>query len=104
MKKTNRYHELRTRSSQQVEEEQLEFQVEESKQQIEGDLLATKRSLAAAKQELIKAESAYPFNSKTVVEAELKIEGYEAGLKRLEAIKDRLFGENSTQEASVEGK
>ena len=91
----NRYQELRSRSKDQVESELLEFQVEESKQQIDGDILATKRSLASAKQDLVKSESAYPFNSKNVVEAELKIEGYEAGLKRLEEIKARLFNDRS---------
>lgn len=96
----NRYQELRSRSHYQVEAEILGFQVEESQQQIDGDILATKRSLATARQELIKAESAYPFNSKNVVEAELKIEGYEAGLKRLEAIKTRLFTEQSPDDAS----
>jgi hypothetical protein len=69
----------------------VEFQVEEAQQQLQADVLATKRSLASSKQSLLAAKSARPFNSQDVINAQLQIEGLEDGLKRLNGLLAELF-------------
>jgi hypothetical protein len=53
--------------------------------------LATKRGIISTKQNLVAAESAIPFDSERIVEAEDELDAAERGLKALEAIKARLF-------------
>jgi hypothetical protein len=69
----------------------VEFQVEEAQQQLQADVLATKRSLAAENQQLLKAKTAYPFNSQSVINSQIKIDGYVDGLNRLNALLAELF-------------
>lgn len=97
----NKYELNLRKSPDQLEEEQIGFKAREAKQQIEGDILETEKSLSKARIELSQAESSYPFNSEKVVKAELKIEGFEAGLKRLEAIKKRLFEETEQKQEAA---
>lgn len=58
---------------------------------VESDILKTEDALASAQESLLRAESAQPFDLQTVINAELKVEGYQQALKRAQAIKARLF-------------
>lgn len=58
---------------------------------VESDILKTEDALASAQEQLVKAESAQPFDLQTVINAEVKVEGYKEALKRAQAIKGRLF-------------
>lgn len=58
---------------------------------MESDILASKKSLGLAEKSLKEAESAYPFDSNAVIQAQLAVEGYKDGLKRLELLKKKLF-------------
>jgi hypothetical protein len=69
----------------------VEFQVEEAQQQLQADVLATKRSLASSRQSLLAAKSARPFNSQNVINQQLQIEGLEDGLNRLNGLLAELF-------------
>ena len=95
-----KYELLRSRSQGEVEEEEIGFEFEEAKQTIASDILATQKALSTAKRELKEAEGAFPFDSKKVVEKELGVEGYTAGLTRLLNIQERLFGIAATKAVS----
>lgn len=58
---------------------------------VESDILKTEDALASAQEQLAKAESAQPFDLQTVINAEVRVEGYQQALKRAQAIKARLF-------------
>lgn len=58
---------------------------------VESDILKTEDALASAQESLLKAEAAQPFDLQTVINAELRVEGYEQALERAQAIKARLF-------------
>jgi soluble cytochrome b562 len=64
----------------------VQFKVEEAKLQLQGDILVTKQSLTKAEKALAKATRAYPFDPKAIVEAQVEVEGFQDGLKRLEAL------------------
>jgi len=78
-------------SQQEKDTQQLEFQVEEAKQQLESDVLATKRLLAAKKQELLKPKSAQPFSAQRIIDVQIEIDGLEDGLSRLLNLMEELF-------------
>ena len=86
-----KYKDLLQQSQQEKDAQQVEFQVEEALQQLQADVLATKRSLASSKQVLLAAKSARPFDSQAVINAQLQIEGLEDGLRRLNGLLEELF-------------
>ena len=89
--KASKYKDLLQQSQQEKDAQQVEFQVEEAQQQLQADILATKRSLASSKQALLIAKSAQPFNSQKVIDHQLHIEGLEDGLRRLNGLLEELF-------------
>ena len=86
-----KYQDLLQQSQQEKDQQALEFQVEEAKQQLEADILATKRSLAASKQDLLKAKSAQPFDAQKIINIQIRVEGLEDGLSRLLNLMEELF-------------
>lgn len=86
-----KYQQLLQQSQQEKDQQALEFQVEEAKQQLEADILATKRSLAASKQDLLKAKSAQPFDAQKIINIQIRVEGLEDGLSRLLNLMEELF-------------
>ncbi len=86
-----KYKDLLLQSSQEREEQEVEFRVEEMEQSLQADILATKRALAARKSDLARAKSSYPLNADKIIEFQIDIEGMEDGLKRLNALREELF-------------
>lgn len=86
-----KYKDLLLQSSQEREEQEVEFRVEEMEQSLQADILATKRALAARKSDLARAKSSYPLNANKIIEFQIDIEGMEDGLKRLNALREELF-------------
>ena len=86
-----KYQDLLQQSQQEKDQQALEFQVEEARQQLEADILATKRSLAANKQDLLKAKSAQPFDAQKIIDIQIRVEGLEDGLSRLLDLMEELF-------------
>lgn len=79
----------------------IEFAVEEASQQMQADILATKKQIATCKRDLGKAKCAFPFSPKAVLEKQVELEGYEKGLEYLLKINEELFGkEEVAEEAS----
>ena len=85
------YEKLLKQSQAEKDTQEIQFQVEEVHQQLQSDILATKRELAKANRELFKAKSSYPFNAQKVIDAQMNIESFENGLQRLEALVEELF-------------
>ena len=86
-----KYQQLLQQSQQEKDQQALEFQVEEAKQQLEADILATKRSLASSRQDLLKAKSAQPFDAQKIINIQIRVEGLEDGLSRLLDLMEELF-------------
>ena len=86
-----KYLNLLQQSQTEKNEQEQEFQAEAAKQQLEADILATKRSLAISRQDLLKAKSAQPFNAQNIINVQIHIEGLEDGLDRLLTLMEELF-------------
>jgi hypothetical protein len=89
--KVSKYHELRLQSKEEREEVEVGFQVEETQQQLESAILATRRELAKAKKDKNALLGAYPLNPQAVIDKDIHIESLEDGIKRLNELKNLLF-------------
>lgn len=79
--------------------EDINFAVEEASQQMQADILATKKQIATCGRELTNAKSAFPFSPKAVLEKQVELEGYEKGLEYLLKINEELFGKEDVADA-----
>lgn len=86
-----KYANLLQQSQQEKDNQELEFQVEAAKQQLEADILATKRELAIENKKLLEAKSSRTFNSQKIIDVQIKIEGLQDGLARLNNLLAELF-------------
>ena len=83
-----KYRTLLNKSKEVADKEELSFKVEESEQQLSADILATKRSLSAAKRKLASVSGAFPFDAQNILNAEDNVSDIESSIKRLEGLKD----------------
>ena len=86
-----KYADLIQQSQQEKDQQELSLQAEQAKLDLQQDIVATKRSLAEAEIQLLRTKSSIPFNSQSVVNAQIKVEGLKEGLTRLEALNAELF-------------
>ena len=86
-----KYKDLLSQSQQEKDQLELSFRVEEAQHKLSADLLSTKRSLAEANLALMQAKSNYPLYPQDVINAQLRVEGLEDGIRRLEALQTELF-------------
>lgn len=91
VEETPKYLDLISKSKSDLDKEQLELFEEESKQNVDGDILATKKEIASTKRELLDKKSQKPLNPKEVVKISQKLIGLQNGLKALEDLKAELF-------------
>lgn len=77
-------------SSEEVDESKVEFAVEDTKLQLESSLLATKRSLAEAKDKLKGLKQEYPIDFQKIVDVTNNIRDLEDGVKILNALRKEL--------------
>jgi hypothetical protein len=73
-------------SSQEQDQQEQEFQVEQGKQQLSADLLATQQALLGANRKYNAALRAKPFNPSAIIEAKNEIAALEAGIKDLKEL------------------
>ena len=78
-------------SSEEMTQKEVEFKVEETKLQLQSDILATKQSIAKIESELELIKHTYPLNPKEIVNLQVELESYKDGLTRLEALMTELF-------------
>ena len=87
----SKYKDRLQKSQQEKETEEVSFQVEEAEQQLQSDILATKKSAASKAKELNRLKDTFPLDSDAIIAAQVELEGLKDGLKRLEALKEELF-------------
>ena len=68
-------------SQEKVESSQVEYAVESTELELKSALLATKKSLGEAKQELKDLKTGYPLDIEAIVEKSLNVRDYEDGIK-----------------------
>jgi hypothetical protein len=86
-----KYKDLLEQSQEEKDSQENQFKVEAAKLQLQSDILATKQSIATTNTNILTLMSNYPLDAKSIVEAQVVKEGYEDGLKRLEALEQELF-------------
>lgn len=90
MKKTL-YSQLRQKTQDQITLEQLQYDEEDNKLQLETDLTATKRSLKLEEQKLLALKSAKALSSQQIINQLDLIEGLKKGITTLESLIKELF-------------
>lgn len=86
-----KYKELIQLSKEGQASEEAAYKAEQADLQLQADLSATKQSLVEAKRSLTNSKKASPFNATEVIQAQIKVEQLEEGLKRLEELRTELF-------------
>ena len=74
-----------------VENAQVEYAVESTKLELQSALLATKKSLEEAKNQLKDLKSTYPIDIEAIVEKQLEVRDYTNGIEIIESLQ-KEFG------------
>ena len=74
-----------------VENAQVEYAVESTKLELQSALLATKKSLEEAKNQLKDLKSNYPIDIEAIVEKQLEVRDYTNGIEIIESLQ-KEFG------------
>lgn len=78
-------------SAQEKEQSQVSHQVSQDKLQAQADLLETQRMVHVKKQELDELKSAQTLSLSRIIKVQDELEGYEKGVKAIEALIKELF-------------
>lgn len=84
------YKEKKLISQEEMEQSQLDFAVEETKLELQSSVLATKRSLEEAKNNLASLKQEYPLNIEAIADAKATVEEYSDGLKLLQELQEEF--------------
>ena len=79
-------------STDEINNQQVEFNVRQAKLQLQADILKTEQSISEIGAKLKLAKQTYPFNSERIIDSQLELEAYQEGLKRLKELETELFG------------
>ena len=74
-------------STEELNQQEVSYMVDEAKLQFDADVLNTKRALATKKAELEEAKTSYPLDTLKIINLQIEVESLEDGLKRLEILK-----------------
>ena len=74
-------------STEELNQQEVLYMVDEAKLQFDADVLNTKRALATKKAELDEAKTSYPIDTLKIINLQIEVESLEDGLKRLETLK-----------------
>ena len=74
-------------STEELNQQEVSYMVDEAKLQFDADVLNTKRALATKKAELEEAKTSYPIDTLNIINLQIEVESLEDGLKRLETLK-----------------
>lgn len=78
-------------STEQLNNQQVEFNVRQAKLQLQADILKTEQLISEGEAKLKLAKQTYPFNSEHIIDSQLELEAYQEGLKRLKELETELF-------------
>ena len=73
-------------SEEAVTETQVAFVVDSTKLELQSSLLATRKSLAEAEQNLKDLKTTYPLDIQAIVDVQLKIRDFKDGIKIIETL------------------
>jgi hypothetical protein len=79
-------------STEQLNNQQVEFNVRQAKLQLQADILKTEQLVSEGEAKLKLAKQTYPFDSERIIDSQLELEAYQEGLKRLKELETELFG------------
>ena len=79
------------KSSKEVEDEQLEFQVEEAEQDLKSSELATKKTISRLQREIKALKNEFPLNVSSIASKVGELEEAQLGLKLLRDLAEELF-------------
>ena len=77
-------------SSEELNSQDVEYKVESTKLQFQADLLETQRALEESKAKLKNLKSDYPLNTEAIINAQIDVESYEDGVKRMKNLGKEL--------------
>ena len=78
-------------SADEINNQQVEFNVRQAKLQLQADILSTEQLISEGEAKLKLAKQTYPFNSGHIIDCQLKLDAYQEGLKRLKELETELF-------------
>ena len=78
-------------STDEINNQQVEFNVRQAKLQLQADILSTEQLISEGEAKLKLAKQTYPFNSECIINSQLELEAYQEGLKRLKELETELF-------------
>jgi hypothetical protein len=79
-------------STDEINNQQVEFNVRQAKLQLQADILKTEQLISEGEAKLKLAKQTYPFDSERIIDSQLELEAYQEGLKRLKELETELFG------------
>ena len=79
-------------STDEINNQQVEFNVRQAKLQLQADILKTEQLISEGEVKLKLAKQTYPFDSERIIESQLNLEACQEGLKRLKELETELFG------------
>ena len=74
-------------STEELNQQEVSYMVDEAKLQFDADVLNTKRALATKKAELEEAKTSYPIDTQKIINLQIDVEAYQDGLNRLMELK-----------------
>lgn len=78
-------------STEEINTQQVEFNVRQAKLQLQADILKTEQLISEGEARLKLAKQTYPFDSAHIIDSQLELEAYQEGLKRLKELEKELF-------------
>ena len=79
-------------STDEINNQQVEFNVRQAKLQLQADILKTEQLISEGEAKLKLAKQTYPFDSGRIIDSQLELEACQEGLKRLKELETELFG------------
>ncbi|AGO47913.1 hypothetical protein Phi40:1_gp048 [Cellulophaga phage phi40:1] len=89
---SEKYIDLISQSSKDVETEQLQFRAQEASLQADSSILETKKAIATAKRELTELKRAIPYSFDKEISKTIEVKNLEEGLSIAESIQKSRFG------------
>ena len=87
----SKYADRLRQSDQQRADADVQFAVEEAQQKLQADKLETKKHIASLKRDINTMKNASRLDASGIIARQAELEGYEEGLRRLEALEKELF-------------
>ena len=78
-------------STEEINNQQVEFNVRQAKLQLQADILNTEQLISEGEAKLKLAKQTFPFDSEKIIDSQLELEAYQEGLKRLKKLEKELF-------------